>query len=123
MAKPESTDQYISTFPESTAALLLQMRETVKATAPDAVEVISYSMPAFKQHGKMLVWFAGYERHIGFYPGSSGIAAFKNEIAGFKNAKGSVQFPLNKPLPVDLIVAIVKFKLNENAEALLKKKK
>jgi len=123
MAKPENHDQYISSFPEGTAALLQELRETIQSTVPDAVEVISYSMPAFKARGKMLAWFAGYERHIGFYPGAAGLAAFYKEISVYKNGKGSVQFPLDKPLPTDLIKALLNFKLQEIEGNLVKKKK
>ena len=113
MAKPQNHDEYIDSFPPPTRDLLQQMRETVQQAAPDAVEVISYSMPAFKLNGKMLIWYAGYERHIGFYPGSSPIIAFQKEISEYKNAKGSVQFPLDKPLPVGLISRMVRFKADE----------
>lgn len=113
MAKPLNHNEYIGTFPEHTQELLQQMRQIIPAAVPGATEVISYSMPAFKLHGKMLVWFAGYERHIGFYPGASGIAAFQKEISGFKNAKGSVQFPLTQPLPEALITRMVQFKAAE----------
>lgn len=123
MAKPLNHQEYIATFPQHTQELLQQMRQIVPAAAPGATEVISYSMPAFKLHGKMLVWFAGYERHIGFYPGSSGIAAFQKEISGYKNAKGSVQFPLTQPLPVELIIRMVQFKVGEILQKQVVKKK
>jgi uncharacterized protein YdhG (YjbR/CyaY superfamily) len=118
------TDQYIIGFPEHTQKLLQQLRLTIKKAAPDAEEVISYSMPAYKYHG-MLVYFAGYQKHIGFYPMPAGIAAFKDELSIYKNAKGSVQFPLDKPLPINLITRIVKFRMQENIEkeALKKAKK
>jgi len=121
MPKPTDTDSYIATFPLPTQKLLQQVRETIKKAAPNAQEVISYNMPAFKYKG-MLVWFAGYAHHIGFYPGASGIAEFKHEFSNYKNAKGSVQFPLDKPLPLDLIARIVKFKVSENEEKELLKK-
>jgi uncharacterized protein YdhG (YjbR/CyaY superfamily) len=116
MAAPLNHDAYINSFPPATQKLLQQVRETVLKAATGAVEVISYSMPAFKYEGMMLTWFAGYERHIGFYPGASGIAAFQKEIAEYKNAKGSVQFPLDKPMPVALITQMVKFKVAENLQ-------
>lgn len=122
MKKPSSVEEYISSFPKETQQLLKQVRATVKKNAPKAEEVISYSMPAFKMNG-MLVWYAGYEKHIGFYPGASGIAAFKKEIANYKNAKGSVQFPLDKPLPLGLITKMVKFRVKENLEKAKAKKK
>lgn len=115
-------DNYIATFPEETQVLLKQLRATIKKVAPDAIEVISYQMPAFKQNG-MLAWYAAYTKHIGFYPGASGIAAFKKELSIYKNAKGSVQFPFNQPLPLELIIKIVKYRLDENLQkAKLKKK-
>ena len=104
---------YISGFPEDTQKLLKQLRETIRKAAPDAEEMISYQMPAYKYHG-ILVYFAGYKKHIGFYPGAEGIAAFKKELSGYKGAKGSVQFPLDKPLPLDLVTEIVKFRVQQN---------
>jgi uncharacterized protein YdhG (YjbR/CyaY superfamily) len=122
MAKPLNHDDYINSFPTQTQELLQQMRETIQQSAPNAVEVISYSMPAFKLNGKMLVWFAGYERHIGFYPGASGIAVFQKEISEYKNARGSVQFPLDKCLPISLITKIVQFKSAEIMQKTTEKK-
>ena len=110
-----NTDSYIAGFPEETGNLLKQLRETIIRAAPDAEEVISYQMPAYRYYG-MLVYFAGYKKHIGFYPGASGIATFKNELSGYKGAKGSVQFPLNKPLPLELISKIVNFRVHQNLE-------
>src|SRR4051812_30734265 len=94
-----TVDQYISGFPAETQELLQQIRAIIQKAAPQAEEGISYMMPAYKLHG-MLVYFAGYKKHIGFYPGAGGISEFQEEIDAFKNAKGSVQFPLDKPLPV-----------------------
>ena len=113
--KSNNIEEYIANFPDHTKVLLEQIRITIKNAAPDAVEVISYQMPAFKLHG-ILVYFAGYKNHIGFYPLASGIAAFKKDISVYKNAKGSVQFPLDKPLPIELITKIVKFRALENLE-------
>jgi uncharacterized protein YdhG (YjbR/CyaY superfamily) len=110
--KPTSIDEYISTFPDDVQKKLQEVRETIHQAAPNAEEVISYSMPAFKMKG-ILVYFAAFSKHIGFYPTASGIAAFQDEISMYKNAKGSVQFPLNKPMPLSLIRKIVKFRLNE----------
>ena len=110
---PVTVDSYIAGFPKKTQELLQQIRATIKKAAPSAEETISYQMPAYKYAG-MLVFFAGYEKHIGFYPTPSGIESFKKELAVFKSAKGSVQFPLNKPLPLALITKIVKFRLKEN---------
>ncbi len=121
--KVNDIDKYIAGFPEETQYLLDEIRAAIKKAAPEAEEVISYQMPAYKYQG-MLVFFAGYKNHIGFYPGAGGIEAFKKEIAAYKNAKGSVQFPLDKPLPVKLITQIVKFRLLQNKEkAALKVKK
>jgi len=105
-------DSYIETFPAATQKLLQELRSLIQQTAPEANETISYAMPAFKMK-KMLVYFAGYKNHIGFYPGAATILHFKNEIKEFKNAKGSVQFPINKSLPIDLIKKMVEFKLKE----------
>jgi len=117
----QSIDQYIASFPPETRVLLEQMRTIIRKAAPQAEEVISYQMPAYKQDG-MLVYFAGYPKHIGFYPTGSGIAAFKKEIAAYKNSKGAVQFPLDKRLPAGLITKMVKFKLKENREKAKAKK-
>jgi len=123
VSKANNVDSYIAGFPEATQYLLDELRATIKKAAPDAEEVISYSMPAFKYHG-MLVFFAGYKNHIGFYPGAGGIEAFKKEISVYKNAKGSVQFPLDKKLPLQLVTRIVKFRVKQNLEkAALKVKK
>lgn len=108
-----STDEYISTFPKDTQKILKELRATIKAAAPKAEEKISYQMPAFALNGN-LVWFAAYENHIGFYPTPSGIQAFKKELSIYKGAKGSVQFPMDKPLPLKLVTKIVKFRVAEN---------
>jgi len=122
MNKPTDIDAYISDFPESTQKLLQEVRSIVKQAAPVAAEVISYGMPAFRQDG-MLVYFAAFKNHIGFYPIPSGIAAFKEDLSAFECTKGSVHFPLDKPLPAELITRIVTFRLSENRQkALLKKK-
>jgi uncharacterized protein YdhG (YjbR/CyaY superfamily) len=115
MTKPANVDSYIASFPEHTREWLQQMRNIIKAAAPNAEETISYQMPAYKLNG-MLVYFAGYKNHIGFYPTASGIAAFQKELSVYKGAKGSVQFPLDKPLPGTLIRKIVKFRLKQNME-------
>ena len=112
--KPANIDMYIASFPVATQVLLEELRATIKKAAPGAVEVISYQMPTFKLN-RILVHFAGYKNHIGFYPGASGIEAFKNEISAYKWAKGSVQFPINQPLPLDLIARIVKYRVVEDS--------
>lgn len=113
MKKPTDVDEYITGYPKEIQKLLQQLRATVKKAAPQANEVISYGMPAFKMNG-MLVWFAAHTKHIGFYPRVSGIKVFKKELSIYKGAEGSVQFPLDKPLPLGLITKIVKFRVNEN---------
>lgn len=120
---PKDTDEYISLFPAETQALLKTLRAIIKKAAPDAVEVISYQMPAYKLFG-MLVYFAAYQHHIGFYPGSSGVVAFAEDLNSYKTSKGTVQFPLNKPLPIDLITKMVLYRAHENIQkAEVKKKK
>jgi uncharacterized protein YdhG (YjbR/CyaY superfamily) len=121
----ENVDAYIARFAPATQKLLKQLRTTIKKAAPLAEEVISYGMPAYKYHG-ILVYFAGYEHHIGFYPTASGIENFKKEIAGFKHSKGAIQFAPDKPLPLSLVTALVKFRIQLNQEKAsipLKKKK
>ena len=115
MAKPKDTDEYIASFPADIQPLLELMRATIKEAAPDAEEVISYSLPAYKYNG-MLAWFGAHTHHVGFYPRASGIAAFKQELSMYKNAKGSVQFPFDQPLPVELIKRIIAFRLEENLQ-------
>ncbi|HBB93159.1 MAG: hypothetical protein A2X22_01535 [Bacteroidetes bacterium GWF2_49_14] len=110
---PQNIDEYILGFPPEIQGILEEIRATIRAAAPEATEAISYQMPTFKLNGN-LVHFAGYKNHIGFYPVPSGIDAFKEELSKFKGAKGSVQFPLGKPMPLDLISRIVKFRVAEN---------
>ena len=113
MTKPGNIDEYIKGFPKEIQQLLEQVRQTIKKAAPLANEAISYGMPAFKLNG-LLLWFAAYSKHIGFYPKASGIEKFKEELSIYKGAKGSVQFPLDKSLPLNLITKIVKFRVTEN---------
>jgi uncharacterized protein YdhG (YjbR/CyaY superfamily) len=115
MKTVDSIDEYIADFPQETQVLLMQIRETIAKVVPEAKEKISYSMPTFDLKGN-LVHFAAYKSHIGFYPTSSGIIAFKEEISKYKNSKGAVQFPIDKLLPLDLIIKIVKFRAEENLE-------
>lgn len=110
----KTIDEYINIFPKEVRDLLQTFRQTVKKAAPGAEETISYQMPTFKLNGKNLVHFAAFKSHIGFYPVPSGIEAFKKELSVYKQGKGSVQFPLNKPLPLQLISKIVKFRAKEN---------
>jgi len=115
-------DKYIAGFPPGTQKLLEQLRATIIKAAPAAEEVISYQMPAYKYHG-MLVFFAAYKNHIGFYPTASGIETFKKELSIYKGSKGAVQFPLDKPLPVQLITKMVKFRVATNLQKEKTKKK
>ncbi|MBI1729789.1 DUF1801 domain-containing protein [Candidatus Acetothermia bacterium] len=103
----QSVEEYLAAFPPHTQTLIMSMRRCIKKAAPEAEEVISYQMPAYKYHG-MLVYFAAFKNHIGFYPRISGIEAFKRELSVYKGAKGSVQFPIDEPLPLDLVAKIVR---------------
>jgi uncharacterized protein YdhG (YjbR/CyaY superfamily) len=111
----ESIDEYIRSFPEHVQKKLLELREIIREQAPEAQQKISYQMPTFFQNGN-LVHFAAYSKHIGFYPTPSGINAFKSKLSKYKNAKGSVQFPIEEPLPIELIKQIVKFRVAENTK-------
>jgi len=115
----KTIDDYIKIFPQDVESILERMRQTIRKAAPEAVESISYQMPTFKLNGKNLVYFAGYKNHIGFYPVPSGIRAFKKELSQYKTGKGSLQFPIDKPVPYDLVKKIVMFRVKEN----MKKKK
>jgi len=108
-------DEYISQFPPEVREKLQQMRAVIKEAAPEAAERISYQMPAFYLNGN-LVYFAAFKHHIGFYPAPRGIEAFQEELSQYKGAKGSVQFPLDKPLPLELVSRIVKFRAAENTK-------
>ncbi|HLJ83392.1 MAG TPA: DUF1801 domain-containing protein [Candidatus Eremiobacteraceae bacterium] len=109
----KTIDEYIKAFPADVRERLVKMRETIRKAAPKAEEAISYQIPTFKFNGN-LVHFAAFKHHIGFYPTSSGTRAFQDELAPYKWAKGSVQFPLDKPIPYALVRRIVKFRLKEN---------
>lgn len=120
---PTTIDDYIAGFPPEVQALLAEIRQTIKAAAPEAEETIKYQMPTFVLKGN-LVHFAAYQQHIGFYPAPTGIEAFKDELAVYQSGKGSVRFPLDQPIPFDLISRIVAFRVQENlAKAAAKKKK
>ncbi|MCI0699336.1 DUF1801 domain-containing protein [candidate division KSB1 bacterium] len=108
-----SIDEYIGTFPEDRQKILQEVRATIQAAAPDAKEKISYQMPTFDLKGN-LVHFAAFKNHIGFYPTPSGTEAFKEEIARYQGAKGSIRLPLDEPMPLDLITRIVKMRVAEN---------
>jgi len=118
-----SIDEYIATFPREIQTILEEIRATIKAAAPEAEEKISYQMPTFFLKGN-LVHFAAFKRHIGFYPVPTGIEKFKKELSAYEGSKGSVQFPLDQPMPHTLISKIVKFRVKENlAKAAAKGKK
>jgi len=108
-----SIDDYIANFSQEVQIKLKELRAVIKASAPDAQEKISYQMPTFTLKGN-LVHFAAYKKHIGFYPAPSGINAFKSESSGYKSSKGAIKFPIDKPLPLELISKIVKFRVAEN---------
>jgi len=110
---PSTVDEYLGGFSGDLLARLRELRRIVRSLAPDAEEKISYQMPSFHLNG-YLVHFAGYAKHIGFYPGASAISRFKSELAQYRTAKGSVQFPLSQPLPTALIRKILQFRIDEN---------
>ncbi len=109
----ESIDDYISKFPPEIQEILSTLRRVIKEAAPEAKEKISYQMPTFALHGN-LVHSAAFKNHIGFYPTPNGIDAFKEELSGYKGAKGSIQFPIDQPMPYELISKIVKYRVAEN---------
>ena len=112
---PKDIDEYIQAFPKDIQQLLESVRQTIRKAAPEAEETISYQMPTFTQNG-VLVHFAAFKNHIGFYPAPSGIAAFQEELSTYQGGKGSVRFPLGQPLPLDLVGEIVRFRVRENLE-------
>ena len=121
----KTIDEYISQFPPEVQEILNKLRKVIKEAAPEAEEKLSYQMPTFYLKGN-LVHFAAYKNHIGFYPTPSGIEAFRDKLSAYRGAKGSVQFPIDKPLPYELVSEIVKFRVAENtkqAEIKMKKKK
>lgn len=115
--KIHTVGEYFSALPAETRLVLQQLRNAIRQAAPQAEETISYNIPAFKSNGKMLVWYAAFKKHVGFYPRASGIAAFKKELAAYKTSKGAIQFPIGAPIPVGLVKKIVKFRLKENQPA------
>mgnify|MGYP000858883395 CR=1 FL=1 len=119
---PSTTDEYIASFPDDIQLILNKVRATIRQAAPDAEESIGYGMPAYKLKGRPLVYFAGYKGHIGFYATPSGHTEFAKELSKYKQGKGSVQFPLDQPMPYDLIAQIVEFRVVENLEKGKKKK-
>jgi uncharacterized protein YdhG (YjbR/CyaY superfamily) len=109
-------DEYIAQAPPQARQALTEIRAIVRAVAPDATETIGYSMPAFDLNGKHLVFFAGYERHVGLYPLPGAVEAFGEELKRYKHARGSIQFPLDEPLPVDLIRRMIEYRVRERRE-------
>jgi uncharacterized protein YdhG (YjbR/CyaY superfamily) len=113
--KFKTVDEYLSYFPAAIQTRLQALRKTIKKAAPEAEELISYNMPAFKQ-GRILVYFAAFKNHIGLYPTVSPMIAFKKELSVYESGKGSIQFPHDQPIPLDLVTKIVQFKKKENME-------
>jgi uncharacterized protein YdhG (YjbR/CyaY superfamily) len=112
---PITIDEYIASFPSDIQVILEKIRSTIREAAPGAEETIKYRMPTFTLKGN-LVFFAAFKKHIGFYPVPTGIEKFKDELSAYEGGKGSVQFPLDQPIPYDLISKIVKFRVKENSE-------
>ena len=121
-SKISSIDEYIETFPEDLQTLLRQVRKTIKAAAPKADEKISYGIPTFTMNGKYLIYFAGWKSHISIYPIPVGDDAFNQEVAPYVSGKGTLKFPLDKPIPLKLITKIVKLKVAEHSSRTDKKK-
>jgi len=109
----KTIDEYIAAFPKDVQSIMEKLRKAIKEQAPQATEAISYQMPTFKLNGN-LVHFAAYKKHIGFYPTPSAIEAFTEKLSGYKTSKGAVQFPINKPLPIDLVKEMVTYRVKEN---------
>ncbi len=109
----KNIDEYIAGFPEDIQSILQNLRRVIHEAAPEAQETISYSMPAFRQNG-ILVYFAAFKDHIGFFPTSSGVSAFTKELTPYDTSKGTIRFPLDEPIPINLIKKIVKFRVQEN---------
>jgi uncharacterized protein YdhG (YjbR/CyaY superfamily) len=122
MKKFRTVDEYVSALRGDARERIESLRKVIRQAAPQAEEVISYNMPAFESSG-MLVWYAAFKDHVGFYPRASAIAAFKRELASYKASKGAVQFPIGKGIPSDLVRKIVKFRLQENEQKSRRKKR
>ena len=123
VVKAKDVEAYIASFPTSTQKLLKQIQKEIKAAAPKSEELIAYGMPGYKLHGKPLVYFAAYEHHIGFYATPTGHKKFEKQLSKYKQGKGSVQFPIDEPMPLKLIADITKFRVAENDSKYGKKKK
>jgi uncharacterized protein YdhG (YjbR/CyaY superfamily) len=120
--KATNVDDYVAGFPKETQKVLEQIRATIKKALSDSEETISYAIPTFKQKGKPVIYFAGYKNHVSIYPAPRENEAFKKELSAYKGGKGTVQFPLDKPIPSSLITKIVKFRVKENEELAEQKK-
>lgn len=120
---PKDIDDYIAGFPKDVQEIMQKIRTTIKKAAPKAEETISYKMPTFNLNGHYLVYFAAYKKHVGMYPVPAGDAAFNQEIEAYQSGKGTLQFPLDKPIPYKLISKIVKFRVKESLEKTKSKKK
>ena len=116
----KTIDEYISTFPNNIQVILEEVRQAIREAAPNAEEAISYQMPAFRLNG-VLVYFAAFKNHIGFYPTSSGVTEFKKELSQYDVSKGTIRFPLDKPVPLGLVKKIVKYRVKENMDKSLSK--
>jgi uncharacterized protein YdhG (YjbR/CyaY superfamily) len=120
---PKDIDEYIAAFPKNVQEILQQIRSTIRKTAPDAEETISYQMPTFNYKGNYLVYFAAYKNHIGFYPAPTGNADFKEALSLYGAGKGTLKFPLNKPIPFDVIRKVTEFRMKENIARAAQRKK
>ncbi|CAN5606526.1 DUF1801 domain-containing protein [soil metagenome] len=113
-AKPNNINEYIAGFPKETQKVLEQIRATIKKAIPDAEETMSYAIPTFKLNKNYIIYFAAYKNHVSLYPAPRGVEAFKETLAAYKGGKGTVQFPLDKPIPLNLITRIVQFRIKEH---------
>ncbi len=113
--RPTTVDEYLGQQPAKIRPLLKQLRQTIRKAAPEAEEVISYAMPAYKYHG-ILIYFMAHNNHYGFYPGANALLVFKDKVTQYETRRGTIRFPYDKPLPVKLVTAIVKFRVKENQE-------
>lgn len=113
MKKQKAIDEYIKTFPEDIQIILEKIRKVIEECAPKSEEAMKYGIPTFKLNGRNLVHFAAFKNHIGFFPTPSAIVTFKKELSGYKTSKGTIQFPLNKPIPLDLVKKITAFRTEE----------
>jgi uncharacterized protein YdhG (YjbR/CyaY superfamily) len=121
-ARFKSMDEYIATFPDETQKILKEVRATIKAAAPEAGETISYGIPTFTLNGKYLIYFAGWKNHISLYPFPTGTEAFNQQVSQYVEGKGTLKFPMDKPLPLKLITKIVRLRVNENRKRTDKKR-